>query len=71
MEGNKQNTENNTSTDISEMSKKMENLHSLLEQNIFNNPLREVQDQFRNELIQFKQIFNKNLQDLDTYLVKI
>jgi hypothetical protein len=52
-----------------EVSEKINYLDKMLNKDVFNNPIREVQEGFRKELLQFKEIFEKNLNDLEATLV--
>jgi len=56
---------------ISEMTQKMENMNKILESNLFNNPIREVNDNFRKDLLEFKEIFLENLRHLENILVSL
>ena len=59
-----------TTEEINEISIKINYLDDLLKKEIFKNPLKEVQENIRNEVIDFKTSFFNNLEDLDTHLVK-
>ena len=50
--------------EISEMTSKMNKMDEILNKNIFNNPIKESNEKIRKELIEFKKIFSKNLEDL-------
>ncbi len=50
--------------EISEMTSKMNKMDEILNKNIFNNPIKEANEKIRKELIEFKKIFSKNLEDL-------
>lgn len=52
-----------------EINEKMKSLHKILEKDLFSNPIREVQHNIRSELLDFKNIFERNLDDLEKYLV--
>jgi hypothetical protein len=52
-----------------EVIQKLEYLDKMLQKNIFSNPVREVQEDIRKELIEFREIFLKNLDDLEVTLV--
>ena len=50
--------------EISEMTSKMNKMDEILNKNIFNNPIKEANEKIRKELIEFKKIFSKNLEEL-------
>ena len=50
--------------EISEMTSKMNKMDDILNKNIFNNPIKEANEKIRKELIEFKKIFSKNLEEL-------
>jgi hypothetical protein len=52
-----------------EIANKIEYLDQMLKKDIFSNPVREVQENMRKELIEFKEIFEKNLKDLEQQVV--
>ena len=53
------------STDeITEMTSKMNKMDEILNKNIFNNPIKEANEKIRKELLEFKKIFSKNLEEL-------
>ena len=54
-----------------EVIQKLEYLDNMLQKDLFSNPVREVQDNIRKELLEFREIFLKNLDDLEVTLVKI
>ena len=56
---------------IVEISQKMEHMNKILESNLFNNPIREINENMRKELLEFREIFLKNLNTLEQTLVKI
>lgn len=56
---------------IAEISQKIENMNKILESNLFNNPIREINENMRKELLEFKEIFLKNLNTLEQTLVII
>ena len=51
-------------TQIEEISKKMKEMDELLNKNMFNNPIKNIQKEFQNQLLEFKKLFIKNLLDL-------
>jgi hypothetical protein len=55
----------------SELNEKIAYMEGLLQKNIFQNPVQEVQNGLRNELIDFKATLLKNLGELDKYLVTL
>ena len=50
--------------EISEMTTKMNKMDEILNKNIFNNPIKETNEKIRKELLEFKKIFTKNLEEL-------
>jgi hypothetical protein len=52
-----------------DITKKLEYLDKVLQKDIFSNPVREVQESIRNELVEFREIFIKNLDELEVTLV--
>ena len=52
------------SKEIEEMTFKMNKMDEILKKNIFNNPVKESNEKIRKELLEFKEIFKKNLSDL-------
>ena len=61
-----------TDTDtINEITKKMDHMNKLLESNLFNNPIRETNESLRKELLEFREIFFRDLNNFDKYLVNI
>ena len=56
--------------DVKIMSDKMEKMDELLNQNLFINPVKEVQKKMQNDLLEFKRIFQKNLKDLNDEMSK-
>ncbi len=56
---------------INDISNKMEQINKVLESNLFNNPVREVNENFKKELLEFKEIFLNNLNTLEKTLVII
>ena len=49
------------SNEIDEMTAKMNKMDEILNKNIFNNPVKEANEKMRKELLEFKEIFKKNL----------
>ena len=54
-----------------EVIQKLEYLDKMLQKDMFSNPVREVQESIRQELVEFRHIFLKNLDDLEVTLVYI
>lgn len=54
-----------------EVIQKLEYLDKILQKDMFSNPVREVQESIRQELVEFRHIFLKNLDDLEVTLVYI
>ena len=52
------------SKEIEEITSKMNKMDEILKKNIFNNPVKESNEKIRKELLEFKEIFKKNLADL-------
>ena len=52
------------SKEIEELTAKMNKMDETLNKNIFNNPIKETNEKIRKELLEFKTIFKKNLEDL-------
>lgn len=59
-----------TQDQIQQLSEKMNQMEQILNQNLFANPLKDFQITMRNHLLEFKQIFMKNLSELNEYLSK-
>ena len=55
--------------ELRETTEKMNYMDDLLKKNIFNNPLRDVQLNMRNELIDFRTTLQKNFSELEKYIV--
>ena len=55
---------------LDEMTKKMEELDKKLGKEIFANPIKDIQEKMRVDLIEFKNIFKKNLENLALELEK-
>lgn len=53
-----------------DQNQKVAYMHELLQKDIFSNPVRSVQEDIRNDLIDFKATLLKNLTELDSYLVR-
>ena len=51
------------SNEIEEITSKMNKIDEILKKNIFNNPVKEANEKIRKELLEFKDIFKKNLED--------
>jgi hypothetical protein len=56
---------------FNQLNEKVKYLDDMLKKDIFSNPVREVQENIRNELLEFRQVFCRNLEELDNYLVGI
>ena len=52
------------SKEIEEITSKMNKMDEILKKNIFNNPVKESNEKIRKELLEFKEIFKKNLGEL-------
>ena len=52
------------SKEIEEIASKMNKMDEILNKNIFNNPIKESNEKIRKELLEFKEIFKKNMADL-------
>ena len=52
------------SKEVEELTIKMKKMDEILNKNLFNNPIREANEKIRKELLEFKTIFKKNLEDL-------
>ena len=50
--------------EIEEITSQMNKMDEILKKNIFNNPVKESNEKIRKELLEFKEIFKKNLSDL-------
>ena len=47
--------------EIAEMTSKMQKMDEMLNKEIFSNPIKEVQEKMRQDLLEFKKIYLKNL----------
>jgi len=56
------------SKEIEDMTSKMNKMDEILNKNIFNNPIKESNEKIRKELLEFKEIFKKNLGELSKQL---
>jgi len=56
---------------ITDIANKMEQINKILDSNLFNNPVREVNENLRKELLEFREIFLNNLNTLEKTLVII
>ena len=54
--------------EIAEMASKMQKMDEMLNKEVFNNPIKEVQEKMRQELLEFKKIFLKNISELSKEL---
>ena len=52
------------SKEIEDLTCKMNKMDEILNKNIFNNPIKESNEKIRKELLEFKEIFKKNLNEL-------
>jgi hypothetical protein len=59
-----------TDVNFIEIEKKMEDMEKIINANLFNNPIRELNESYRKDLLEFKEIFNNNLLTLENLLVK-
>jgi hypothetical protein len=63
--------ENNSGINVNELTQKIEKMEETLKKDIFSNPVRQVQEHMREELVDFSNIFHRNLRDLESYIVNI
>jgi hypothetical protein len=56
---------------IAEITQKMEYMNKIIDTNLFNNPIREMNETMRKDLLEFREIFLKNLTSLEQTFVKI
>ena len=63
--------ENNSGINVNELTQKIEKMEETLNKDLFSNPVRQVQEQMREELGDFSNIFHRNLRDLESYIVNI
>ena len=54
--------------EIAEMTSKMQKMDEMLNKEIFSNPIKEDQEKMRQDLLEFKKIYLKNLYELKTEL---
>ena len=54
--------------EIAEMASKMQKMDEMLNKDIFKNPIKDVQEKMRQELLEFKKLFLKNISDLSKEL---
>jgi hypothetical protein len=59
-----------TDINIIELEKKMADMDKILNANLFNNPIREINETLRKDLLEFREIFNKDLLTMENLLVK-
>ena len=57
--------------DVQELTQKLEKIEELCKKDFFSNPVREIQQKMKEELLDFSQTFQKNLRELDSYIVGI
>ena len=56
------------SKEIEDMTSKMNKMDEILNKKIFNNPIKESNEKIRKELLEFKEIFQKNMGELSKQL---
>ena len=56
------------SKEIEDMTSKMNKMDEILNKKIFNNPIKESNEKIRKELLEFKEIFKKNMGELSKQL---
>jgi hypothetical protein len=56
---------------VTELTQKMEKMEETLKKDFFSNPVRQVQEQMREELVDFSNTFHRNLRDLESYIVNL
>ena len=56
------------SKEIEDMTYKMNKMNEILNKKIFNNPIKESNEKIRKELLEFKEIFQKNMGELSKQL---
>ena len=56
------------SKEIEDMTSKMNKMDEILNKKIFNNPIKESNEKIRKELLEFKEIFQKNMRELSKQL---
>ena len=59
----------NANFDLKELTEKIEKIDELCKKDFFSNPVRDIQMKMREELLDFSNIFNRNLRDLDSLIV--
>ena len=59
-----------TEMNFAEIQQKMSEMDKIMNANLFNNPIREVNESFRKDLLEFREIFNNNLMTLENVLVR-
>jgi hypothetical protein len=59
----------NANFDVKELTEKIEKIDELCKKDFFSNPVRDIQLKMREELLEFSNIFNRNLRDLDSVYV--
>ena len=60
-----------TEINFAEVQQKMAEMDKIMNVNLFENPIRDVNETFRKDLLEFNEIFNNNLITLENVLVKI
>ena len=61
--------EGNNSAALNEFSEKIKYMEEQLKSDLFSNPIREIQENFRNQLVDFSNTFHKNLNEAEEYMV--
>lgn len=59
-----------TETNFTEIEQKMAEMDKIMNANLFKNPIREINESFRKDLLEFREIFNNNLITLENSLEK-
>ena len=54
------------SKEIEELTSKMNKMDEILNKNIFNNPVKATNEKIRKDLLEFKDIFKKNLEEFSS-----
>ena len=54
------------SKEIEELTSKMNKMDEILNKNIFNNPVKAANEKIRKDLLEFKDIFKKNLEEFSS-----
>ena len=56
------------SKEVEEITSKTNKMEEILNKNLFNNPVKETNEKLRKEILEFKEIFKKNLSELGKQL---